>query len=174
MSEAFALAERELRALQVNWQREQRTVREQIRAERLALSLAERVERGFALRDLVVDDSDASPGGRVLLWVKQRSGAPFEELRISPGEPVRLWSKDPDGEAKEVAVVDLVRSNDEGELGFVRDTRRMNVALTRAKRFLMVVGDSATLAADGYYRAFMDAADARGAMVSAWADDGVW
>jgi superfamily I DNA and/or RNA helicase len=44
----------------------------------------------------------------------------------------------------------------------------MNVALTRAKRFLMVVGDSATLAADAYYRAFMDAADAQNATLSAW------
>jgi superfamily I DNA and/or RNA helicase len=101
----FARAEPELRALQDNWQREQRSVREQVRAERLALSLAERVERGFALRDLVVDDSDASPGGRVLLWIKQRSGAAFEDLRISPGEPVRLWSKDPEGDATESAVV---------------------------------------------------------------------
>ena len=105
MSDAFVLAERELSLLQENWQREQRSVREQIRAERSTLSLAERVERGFALRDLVVDDSDASPGGRVMLWVKQRSGAPFEDLRISPGEPVKLWSKDPDGEATEQAVV---------------------------------------------------------------------
>jgi hypothetical protein len=105
MTDAFVLAERELRVLQENWQREQRTVREQIRAERSALSLAERVERGFALRDLVVDDTDASPGGRVMLWVKQRSGAPFEDLRISPGEPVKLWSKDPEGDASEPAVV---------------------------------------------------------------------
>jgi ATP-dependent RNA/DNA helicase IGHMBP2 len=104
-NDAFALAERELRALQENWQREQQCVREQVRAERLALSLAERVERGFALRDLLVEDTDASPGGRVLLWVKQSSGAPFEDLRISPGEPVRLWSKDPEGEAVEQAVV---------------------------------------------------------------------
>jgi ATP-dependent RNA/DNA helicase IGHMBP2 len=103
--DAFALAEPALRAVQDNWQREQRTVREQIRAERLALSLAERVERGLALRDLVVDDSDASPGGRVLLWVKQQSGAPFEDLRIGSGEPVLLWSKDPQGDATESAVV---------------------------------------------------------------------
>jgi ATP-dependent RNA/DNA helicase IGHMBP2 len=78
------------------------------------------------------------------------------------------------GREKEAIVVDLVRSNDAGELGFLRDQRRMNVALTRAKRFLLVVGDSATLAHDAYYRAFMDAAEAQGALISAWADDGVW
>lgn len=112
--EAFARAESALQRLSDNWQREQRSVREQIRAERMALSLAERVERGFALRDLIVDDTDASPGGRTLLWVKQRSGARFEDLRISTGEPVRLWSKDPDGEATEAAVVARIES---GRLG---------------------------------------------------------
>jgi superfamily I DNA and/or RNA helicase len=78
------------------------------------------------------------------------------------------------GREKEAIVVDLVRSNEDAELGFLRDVRRMNVALTRAKRFLLVVGDSATLANGAYYRAFMDAADAQSATLSAWADDGVW
>jgi len=78
------------------------------------------------------------------------------------------------GREKEAIVVDLVRCNEQGELGFLRDVRRMNVALTRAKRFLLVVGDSATLANDGYYSAFMDAAEAAGATLSAWSDDGTW
>ena len=73
-----------------------------------------------------------------------------------------------------VIVLDLVRSNDTGELGFLRDVRRMNVALTRARCFLLVVGDSATLAHDAYYAAFMDSADAQNASLSAWADDGAW
>jgi len=77
------------------------------------------------------------------------------------------------GREKEAIVVDLVRSNDEGELGFLKDVRRMNVALTRAKRFLLVVGDSATLAHHPYYAGFMDAADAQGGSVSAWSDDGL-
>jgi superfamily I DNA and/or RNA helicase len=76
------------------------------------------------------------------------------------------------GREKEAIVLDLVRSNDAGELGFLKDVRRMNVALTRAKRFLLVVGDSATLTHDPYYQRFMDAADAQNATLSAWADDG--
>jgi superfamily I DNA and/or RNA helicase len=76
------------------------------------------------------------------------------------------------GREKEAIVVDLVRSNDDGDIGFLKDVRRMNVALTRAKRFLLVVGDSATLASDQFYTRFLDAAEAQGASLSAWSDDG--
>jgi superfamily I DNA and/or RNA helicase len=75
------------------------------------------------------------------------------------------------GREKEVIVVDLVRSNDLGEIGFLSDVRRMNVALTRARRFLVIVGDSATLGGHPYYAAFVDAMDALGAHGSIWADD---
>ena len=49
------------------------------------------------------------------------------------------------GREKEAVLVSLVRSNPEGEIGFLGDVRRMNVALTRARRKLIVVGDSATI-----------------------------
>jgi superfamily I DNA and/or RNA helicase len=75
------------------------------------------------------------------------------------------------GREKEAVIVDVVRSNDDCELGFLADVRRMNVALTRARRFLLVIGDSATLGAHPYYRDFLDAIDREGAHVSAWADD---
>jgi predicted DNA helicase len=75
------------------------------------------------------------------------------------------------GREKEVVIVDLVRSNDDGEVGFLADTRRMNVAITRARSLLLVIGDSATLQHHVYYRRFMDAAEQRGAYLSAWSDD---
>ena len=75
------------------------------------------------------------------------------------------------GREKEAVVVDLVRSNDDGEIGFLADTRRMNVALTRARRFLLVVGDSATLAGHPYYAAFLAAVAAHGQHISAWSDE---
>jgi hypothetical protein len=75
------------------------------------------------------------------------------------------------GREKEAVVVDLVRSNERGEIGFLADVRRMNVALTRARRFLLVVGDSATLGAQDYYAAFIAAMDELGSHGSAWSDD---
>ena len=55
------------------------------------------------------------------------------------------------GREKEAVVISLVRSNRQGELGFLTDTRRMNVALTRARRKLIVIGDSSTLANHEFY-----------------------
>ena len=75
------------------------------------------------------------------------------------------------GREKEAVIVDLVRSNDSGELGFLANTRRMNVALTRAKRFLLVVADSATLGDHPYYASFVEYLDSIDAHGSAWSDD---
>ncbi len=75
------------------------------------------------------------------------------------------------GREKEAIVVDLVRSNTRGQLGFLADVRRLNVALTRARRFLLVVGDSATLGAHETYGAMLDAVQARGRWISAWEDE---
>ena len=75
------------------------------------------------------------------------------------------------GREKEAVIVDLVRSNDSGEIGFLANTRRMNVALTRARRFLLVIADSATLGDHPYYAAFISYVDEIDAHGSAWSDD---
>ena len=58
------------------------------------------------------------------------------------------------GREKDVILLSLVRSNASGEIGFLREKRRTHVAITRPRRLLLVVGDSATLAADGYFEQF--------------------
>ncbi len=72
------------------------------------------------------------------------------------------------GREKEVVIVTLVRSNPEGEIGFLADTRRTNVALTRAKRALRVIGDSATLANHPFYRDMLDYFESHNAYHSVW------
>jgi ATP-dependent RNA/DNA helicase IGHMBP2 len=72
------------------------------------------------------------------------------------------------GREKEAVVLSLVRSNTQGEVGFLADVRRMNVALTRARRKLLVIGDSATLACHPFYQALIAHFEATGAYRSVW------
>lgn len=55
------------------------------------------------------------------------------------------------GQERDVMIISLVRSNPNGEIGFLADERRMNVAMTRAKHLLVMVGDSATLSANPFF-----------------------
>src|SRR5229473_2922205 len=72
------------------------------------------------------------------------------------------------GREKEAVLLGLTRSNAEGELGFLSDLRRMNVAITRARRHLFVVGDSGTLGRHPFYARFIEHAEAHGGYRSAW------
>jgi ATP-dependent RNA/DNA helicase IGHMBP2 len=67
------------------------------------------------------------------------------------------------GREKRVIVLSTVRSNESGEVGFLRDARRLNVAITRAREKLIVIGDSATLSSDPLWSRFVDHAIACGA-----------
>lgn len=55
------------------------------------------------------------------------------------------------GQEKDVIYISMVRSNDKGEIGFLKNIKRMNVAMTRAKYKLVIVGDSATLCTFPFY-----------------------
>ncbi len=72
------------------------------------------------------------------------------------------------GQEKETIILSLVRSNDDGVIGFLKDYRRMNVAITRAKEKLFVIGDSATIAADPFYNAFLTYVEKYGVYRSIW------
>ena len=76
------------------------------------------------------------------------------------------------GREKEAVVLSLVRSNAIGEVGFLADVRRMNVALTRARRKLVVVGDSATLSVVPFYQRLFEYFEANGAYSTVWDEDG--
>ncbi len=72
------------------------------------------------------------------------------------------------GREKEVIVLSLVRSNPEGEIGFLDDVRRTNVAFTRARRKLIVIGDSATLSHHPFYQRMLTHLENSGAYSSVW------
>ena len=75
------------------------------------------------------------------------------------------------GQEKENIILSLVRSNDDGDIGFLKDYRRMNVAITRAKDQLFVIGDSATIAADVFYNAFLTYIEKYGSYRTVWEFD---
>ena len=72
------------------------------------------------------------------------------------------------GREKEVVLISMVRSNDRGEIGFLADTRRTNVAMTRARRKLIIVGDSATLASNSFYSEMLTYVEICGSYRSVW------
>jgi ATP-dependent RNA/DNA helicase IGHMBP2 len=72
------------------------------------------------------------------------------------------------GREKEAVIVSLVRSNDRGEIGFLSDVRRMNVALTRARRKLIVVGDTSTVAGHAFYGRLIEHFEKFGAYRTVW------
>jgi ATP-dependent RNA/DNA helicase IGHMBP2 len=91
-----------------------------------------------------------------------------EELKTYP---MRLAIKTVDGfqgQERDIIYISLVRSNDTKDIGFLNDIRRMNVALTRARKKLVVIGDSATLSNHKFYKEFLDYIESIDAYKSAW------
>ncbi len=72
------------------------------------------------------------------------------------------------GQERDMIYISMVRSNDKNEIGFLRDYRRMNVAMTRAKMKLVIIGDSATLGNDRFYEDFLKYCEEIGAYRTAW------
>jgi len=72
------------------------------------------------------------------------------------------------GRERDVVILSLVRSNEASQIGFLKDYRRMNVALTRSRKKLIVIGDSATLGNDEFYNSFFAFAESEGLYRSGW------
>lgn len=83
------------------------------------------------------------------------------EIKISTIDSIQ-------GQEKDIIILSLVRSNSEGQIGFLKDYRRMNVALTRAREQLFVIGDSSTLGKDPFYSEFFDYVEKINAYKSIW------
>jgi superfamily I DNA and/or RNA helicase len=127
-----------------------------------AALVAREVERVLALGVTSGDVAVISPYDAQVQRLRQVLAARVEEgLEVDSVDGFQ-------GREKEAVVVSLVRSNDLGEVGFLSDVRRMNVAITRARKKLVVVGDSATVARHPFYEAFVRHAQETGAWRSAW------
>ena len=130
-------------------------------AERVAAEARRLLSRGLAPTDVAIIAAYSAQARRLRELLKTERAAGLEIGTVDGFQ----------GREKEAVIVDLVRSNARGEIGFLSNTRRMNVALTRAKRFLLVVADSSTLGEHPYYAQFLSYIDEIDAHGSAWSDD---
>lgn len=72
------------------------------------------------------------------------------------------------GQEKDVIYISLVRSNDRGEIGFLSDERRLNVAMTRAKKKLIIIGDMSTLSTSKLFDRLANHIEKEGTYQSGW------
>ena len=72
------------------------------------------------------------------------------------------------GAERDIVYISMTRSNAESSIGFLSDIRRMNVAMTRARKKLVVIGDSATLSQFSFYADFIEYAHEIEGYHSAW------
>ena len=75
------------------------------------------------------------------------------------------------GQERDVVLVSLVRANDAGQIGFLSDLRRMNVAMTRARSKLIIIGCAATLTRHRFYKALYEHCKKAPAATPAGEDD---
>jgi len=85
-----------LEALQAAWRAERAAVRARMALERSGRMLAERVALGIALSNLKIVDEQSAPGERVRVRVAVPDAIDLDNLRIGPGDPIRLWAENPD------------------------------------------------------------------------------
>jgi superfamily I DNA and/or RNA helicase len=130
-------------------------------ADRVAAEARRLLSRGVKPTDLAIIAAYSAQARRIRELLVAERGAGIEVGTVDGFQ----------GREKEAVIVDLVRSNDRGEIGFLSETRRMNVALTRARRSLIVVADSATLGDHPYYAQFLGYVDEIDGHGSAWSDD---
>jgi len=100
-----------------------------------------------------------APYAAQVRWLRQH--AVFKRLEIDTVDGFQ-------GREKEAVVMCTVRSNTKGEVGFLADARRMNVALTRARRKLIVIGDSATLGSDEFFQSLLASFESSGSYRTVW------
>jgi ATP-dependent RNA/DNA helicase IGHMBP2 len=106
-----------------------------------------------------------SPYREQVVWIKND----LENDEILKSENLTVQTIDGfQGQERDVIYISLVRSNTKSEIGFLTDYRRMNVAMTRARMKLVVVGDSGTVGNDKFYKEFLEYVEAEGTYRSAW------
>lgn len=128
------------------------------------LSLQNVGELDIALKLIQMESLDPSRTAFISPYAGQVSAA----KEILP-DGIRISTIDSfQGQEQDNIIVSLVRSNDECDIGFLKDYRRMNVAITRAKEQIFIIGDSATIGGDLFYNTFLTYIEMKGNYRTVW------
>ncbi len=132
------------------------SLRNEGEGELIAARVRQLLSAGLAQTDVAV----ITPYRAQALWLREQL-AEFPDVEIDTVDAFQ-------GREKEAVLLSLVRSNTGQRLGFLEDLRRLNVAITRARRHLFVTGDSATLSSHSHYARWIEFITAQGGYRSAW------
>ncbi len=124
-------------------------------AELVALKVTALLDIGVTSSELAV----ITPYAAQVRWLRERLKQAQIEVDTVDGFQ---------GREKEVVIISLVRSNVAGDIGFLADVRRMNVALTRARRKLILIGDSSTVGRHPFYQRLLAYVEAHGGYQTVW------
>jgi len=114
------------------------------------------------------------PSIAIISPYKQQIHLLKEQLQYSPelqsyGDKISVNTIDSfQGQERDIVYISMTRSNNDNKIGFLSDIRRMNVAMTRARKKLVIIGDSATLSQLPFYAGFISYAEQQNAYQSAW------
>jgi len=129
-------------------------------------NLTESIAGHYALTDFPSVAVISPYSEQVRLLKEQRANTPFLQLY---GDKISVNTIDSfQGQERDAVLISLTRSNAEGTIGFLSDIRRMNVAMTRTRKKLVIIGDSATLSRLPFYANLISYAEDIGGYQSAW------
>lgn len=130
--------------------------------------------RGEELKEELVGLQDRSSAQVDIVGTPSRGDSSDGAQSVVDSSVLEVRSVDGfQGREKDVIVISAVRSNRQGRLGFLKDWRRLNVAITRARSGLIVIGDENTLAHDDNWKAFIDWTKDEGCFVDGDIDPGL-
>lgn len=128
----------------------------------------------FILREYFLDQMEKILGAEIGIISPYAEQVRFIRSQIAEDEVFQNLDIQVDtidgfqGQEKDLIIISLVRSNINNEIGFLKDFRRLNVALTRARKKLIVIGDFSTLSTHNLYGDFIKFVEEKGQYRSAW------
>lgn len=128
----------------------------------------------FILREYLLTQQEKMAGATIGFISPYSAQVRLMRAQVSEDADLKAWNIQIDtvdgfqGQEKEVICLSLVRSNTNNEIGFLKDFRRLNVALTRAKKKLIIIGDFSTLSTYDLYSDLIKHVEEEGEYRSAW------